>query len=73
MKLMNNQAANQKAVMLPNQINNLSQTVTELSTNLNSLKPNNSKEVQVITYTLLAMALVGIYVYHYINSQDANK
>lgn len=66
---MNNQANNQNQ-----QITSLSQTVTELNTNLNSLKPNNSETVQIITYALLATAIVGIFVYQYINNYEhANK
>jgi len=65
---MTNQLTNQ------NQITSLSQTVTSLTDNLNLIKPNNSKEVQIITYALIATAIVGLFVYHYIdNHQDANS
>ena len=51
----------------PTQITSL---VPELSSSLKALTPNNSEAVQLITYTLLATAVVGIAVYHYIKSQE---
>lgn len=45
--------------------------VTNLNTQLTSLKPDNSQVTQVITYTLIAAAVVGIVVYQYIRSQEA--
>jgi hypothetical protein len=50
--------------------NNLTSTVQHLRNNLQALKPNNSEMTQLITYTLLATALVGIMVYHYIKQQE---
>ena len=50
--------------------NSLTSTVQTLSSNLKNLAPNNSEAVQLITYTLLATALVGIAVYHYIKQQE---
>ena len=50
--------------------NSLTSTVQTLSSNLKNLAPNNSEAVQLITYTLLATAIVGIAVYHYIKSQE---
>jgi hypothetical protein len=50
---------------------NLPATINQLSTSLQALKPNNSETTQLITYTLLATAVVGIMVYHYIKNQDA--
>lgn len=49
---------------------NLANTVQELSSSLSALKPNNSETAQLITYTLIATAVVGIFVYHYIKSQE---
>jgi hypothetical protein len=49
---------------------NLTKTVEDLSTSLNALKPNNSETTQIITYALVATAVVGIFVYHYIKSQE---
>jgi hypothetical protein len=46
--------------------NNLSQLVTSLST----LVPAHSETTQLITYALIATALVGIFVYHYIKQQE---
>jgi len=44
----------------------------ELSASLQALKPNHSETTQLITYTLVATAVVGIFVYHYIKNQEAN-
>ena len=51
---------------------NLVNTVQELSTSLSAIKPNNSETTQLITYTLVAAAVVGILVYHYIKNQESN-
>ena len=48
----------------------LTKTVEDLSTGLSALKPNNSETTQIITYALIATAVVGIFVYHYIKSQE---
>ena len=53
--------------------NNLTSTVQSLSTSLQSIQPlslGNSETTQIITYTLIATAVVGIFVYHYIKSQE---
>lgn len=42
----------------------------ELSSSLQALKPNNSETTQIITYTLIATAVVGIFVYHYLKEQE---
>jgi len=42
----------------------------QLATSLSTLAPTNSETAQLITYTLLATAIVGIFVYHYIKSQE---
>ena len=49
---------------------NLTSTVQDLSTSLTAIKPNNSETTQIITYTLIATAVVGIFVYHYIKTQE---
>lgn len=51
---------------------NLTSTVQQLSTSLVALKPDNSETTQLITYALVATAVVGIFVYHYIKNQEAN-
>lgn len=50
--------------------NNLTTKVAELNNNLALLQPNKSQTTQAITYTLVATALVGIFVYHYIKEQE---
>ena len=42
----------------------------ELSASLQALKPDNSETTQIITYALIATAVVGIFVYHYIKQQE---
>ena len=48
----------------------LTQTIQTLSSSLKRLEPDNSQLTQTITYTLLATAVVGIAVYHYIKNQE---
>jgi hypothetical protein len=43
----------------------------ELSSSLQAIQPPNSETTQIITYTLIATAVVGIFVYQYIKSQEA--
>lgn len=51
-------------------------TVQQLSTSLAAIQPTNlgnSETTQLITYTLIATAVVGIMVYHYIkNNEESN-
>jgi hypothetical protein len=44
--------------------------IPELSSSLKNIQPGNSEAVQLITYTLLATAIVGIMVYHYIKKNQ---
>jgi len=60
-----NQILNQKP-LVPSLVN----AVNQLSNSLTALKPNNSETTQLITYTLLATAVVGILVYHYLKNQE---
>jgi hypothetical protein len=61
-------------MMLSNQLTtpNLLNTVQNLSTSLKVIQPNNSETTQLITYALVATAIVGILVYHYIRNHEAN-
>ena len=44
---------------------------SELSSSLKSIQPISSDNTtQLITYTLIATAMVGIFVYHYIKQQE---
>ena len=45
-------------------------TAQELKQSLQSIQPDNSKTSQTITFALVATALVGIMVYHYIKNQE---
>ena len=53
--------------------NTLTNTVQTLSSNLKNLAPNNSEVVQIITYSLIATAVVGIAVYHYIKQAEKEQ
>ena len=45
-------------------------TVQELKQSLQSIQPDNSSLTKTITFALVATAIVGIAVYHYIKNQD---
>ena len=47
--------------------------LNQLATSLQALAPPPSETIQLITYALIATALVGIFVYHYIKEQEANN
>jgi len=55
---------------LPTPLSQLSNTVKDLNNSLALIKPNNSETTQLITYALIATAVVGIFVYHYIRNQE---
>ena len=55
----------------PTLIPSLASTVKELSTSLQTLAPQHSETTQLITYTLIATAVVGIFVYHYLKNQES--
>jgi hypothetical protein len=42
----------------------------ELSSSLKAIQPISSETTQIITYALVATAVVGIFVYHYIKNQE---
>jgi hypothetical protein len=56
-----------------NSANSLTQTIQSLDSSLKRFQPNNSELTQTITYTLIATALVGIMVYHYIKSHEESR
>jgi hypothetical protein len=51
-------------------------TIQNLSSSLKAVQPlslGNSENAQLITYALIATAVVGIFVYHYIkNAEESN-
>lgn len=53
-------------------INNLNvpTNFNELSQSLIALKPDNSETTKIITYALVATAIVGIFVYQYIKNSE---
>ncbi len=56
------------------QLSKLTSVVQDLSTSLATIQPlgaADNQTTQLITYTLIATALVGIFVYHYIKSQES--
>jgi len=57
----------------PNQSTNWANSAQELSNTLQTLQPDNSSLTRIITYALIATALVGIFVYHYIKEQEVSR
>jgi hypothetical protein len=47
-------------------------SIQELKSSLALIKPDNSETTQLITYTLIGVALTGIVVYSYIKSQESS-
>ena len=45
---------------------------SELSTILKDLQPSDNQTTRLITYALVATAITGIMVYHYIKNQEEN-
>ena len=54
---------NQTQLTIPSQLN-------QLPTVLKGLVPVENETTQLITYALIATAVVGIFVYHYIREQE---
>ena len=54
-----------KTLTIPTNFNELSQTLT-------TLRPDNSETTKIITYALVATAIVGIFVYQHIKSQESS-
>ena len=48
----------------------LTKVVHDLNGSLTALAPQNSETTRLITYVLVATAITGIFVYHYIKSQE---
>ena len=48
----------------------ITELIKNLDTNLTALQPEQSSTTRLITYTLVATAVVGIMVYHYIREQE---
>jgi len=44
--------------------------LNQLATSLQALAPQPSETTQLIIYALIATAMVGIFVYHYIKQQE---
>jgi hypothetical protein len=47
-------------------------TIQNLSTNLQAIQPLDNQTTRLITYALVATAITGIMVYHYIKNQEFN-
>lgn len=56
-----------------NRPSKITELVKNLSTNLSTLSPNTSETTKIITYALLATAVVGISIYHYIKDQELKE
>jgi len=48
----------------------LTSTVQQLSTTLQAIQPSDNQNTRLITYALVATAITGILVYHYIKNQE---
>ena len=63
---------NNQITQLNNQLtSSLTNTIQSLSTSLKAIQPTDNQTVRLITYTLVATAITGIFVYHYIKSQES--
>jgi len=62
---MESQIQKPSTLTIPSQLN-------QLPTVLKTLASANNETTQLITYTLIATAVVGIFVYHYIKSHENN-
>ena len=52
---------------------NLTEAISQISQSLQAIKPANSqltKTTQLINYTLIATAIVGIMIYHYLKQHE---
>jgi len=56
--------SNQSAPQLVN-------TIQNLSTSLQAIQPSDNQTTQLITYSVVAVAIAGLVVYHYIKNQEA--
>ena len=56
--------------LTPPQLITVPGNLTELSTSLKSIAPADNETAQLITYALIATAVVGIFVYQYIKAQE---
>lgn len=45
-------------------------SIQELKSSLTALQPQNSETAQLITYTLIGVALTGLMVYSYIKKEE---
>jgi len=60
-------------ILLSNQSTpQLVNTIQQLSTSLQAIQPTDNQQVRLITYALVATAITGIMVYHYIKEQESN-
>lgn len=48
----------------------LLQSARELNQSLSQIAPDNSQTTKIITFALVSTALVGMFVYHYVKSQE---
>ena len=64
--------ANQTNLLSNHLTPNLLSTIQQLSSSLQAIQPlgTTNQTTQLITYALVATAVVGIFVYHYIRSQE---
>ncbi len=51
---------------------NFIKSAQDLKQSLTEIAPDNSQMTKLITFALTATAIVGMFVYHYIKSQEDN-
>jgi hypothetical protein len=51
---------------------NFIKSAQDLKQSLTEIAPDNSQMTKLITFALTATAIVGMFVYHYIKSQEEN-
>ena len=57
-------------ITIPNQLTSIVQELNTSLQTIQSVSLGNSETTQLITYTLIATAITGIIVYHYIKNQE---
>jgi len=48
----------------------LVKTAQDLQQSLSQIAPDESKTTKIITFALVATAMVGMFMYHYVKSQE---
>lgn len=58
-------------ILMSNQLTpQLVNTIQNLSTSLQAIQPADNQTSQLITYSVVAVVIAGLVVYHYIKNQE---